>query len=501
LERGKYQLETPPMVRADRSNPLPLSFAQQRLWFQYQLDPDSPLYNIPWATRMTGLLNPSALETALKGIVQRHDILRTTYAMEHDLPVQKVRPNAAVTMEIRDLTSLATPDREKEARRIVQEESAKPFDLTTDVLFRPMLLKLDEREHVLFVNTHHIACDGWSLGVMASDLAALYEAVLAGETLEEGPPSTLGDLPIQYADFAVWQRNWLQGDVLERQLTYWKQRLAGAPPVLALPSDRPRTDEASLRGATERVPIEKSLAEQIGLLSRQQGVSSFMTMLAAFQSLILYYTKQPDVVLGTDLAGRTCVETEALIGFFVNLIVLRTDLSRDPTFSELLGRVREVTLGAYAHQDLPFDTLVKELQPERSMSHNPLVQVLFVHVNTPRSRRTLPGIELNGFQFELPSKFDLAVFCSENDQGLTGTWNYNADLFDRRTILRTAAQFETVLEQVTRNPDLRLSEIQQILETNEQLQQTEEYSALQETSAQKLKGIKRRPAGALVKTP
>jgi len=500
LERGKYQLETPPMVRADRSNPLPLSFAQQRLWFQYQLDPDSPLYNIPWATRMKGLLNPDALETALNGIVKRHDILRTTYAVEHDLPVQRVRPNAHVTMEIRDLTSLAAPDREKEARRIVQEESAKPFDLTRDVLFRPMLLRLNEREHVLFVNTHHIASDGWSLGVMASDLAAFYEAALALKGQHGEQSSALPELPVQYADFAAWQRDWLQGDVLARQLAYWKQQLDGAPPVLVLPSDRPRSEEPSLRGAIERVPISNALAAKIGQLSRQQGVSSFMTMLAAFQSLILYYTKQPDVVLGTDLAGRNRVETEALIGFFVNLIVLRTDLSHDPTFSELLGRVREVTLGAYAHQDMPFDTLVKELQPERSMSHNPLVQVLFVHVNTPRSRRKLPGIELSGFHFELPSKFDLAVFCSESDQGLTGTWNYNADLFDRRTILRAAAQFETVLDQVTRNPDLRLSEIQQILETNEQQQQAEEYSALQETSAQKLKGIKRRPTGTPVKT-
>jgi non-ribosomal peptide synthetase component F len=465
------------------------------------LDPDSPLYNIPWATRMTGLLNPSALETALKGIVQRHDILRTTYAMEHDLPIQKVRADADIALEIRDLTAMAAPEREKEARLIVQEESARPFNLASDILFRPMLLKLDEREHVLFVNMHHIACDGWSLGVMASDLAALYEAALAGEGLAGRQPSALPDLPIQYADFAVWQRNWLQGDVLERQLTYWKQRLDGAPPVLALPADRPRSDEPSLRGATERIPISKSLAEQIGLLSRQQGVSSFMTMLAAFQSLVLYCTKQPDVVLGTDLAGRTTVETEALIGFFVNLIVLRTDLSHDPTFSELLGRVREVTLGAYAHQDMPFDTLVKELQPERSMSHNPLVQVLFVHMNTPRSRRTLPGIELAGYPFDMPSKFDLAVFCGERETVLTGTWHYNPDLFDRRTILRLAAQFETVLEQVTRNPDLRLSEIQQILEANAQQQQLEGQSALQEKSQQKLKGIKRRPPGVPVKTP
>jgi len=501
LQRGKYHLETPPMVRADRKGALPLSSAQQRLWFQYEMDPESPLYNIPWATRLTGLLDAKALEVALLGIVRRHEILRTTYGMEMDLPVQRVLPKADIQLESRDLTALPAPEREREARRMVQQESARPFNLTSDVLFRPMLLKLGERDHVLFVNMHHIACDGWSLGVMASDLAALYESALAGDDEPGDRPSPLPELPIQYADFAVWQRSWLKGEILERQLTYWKQRLEGAPPVLALPTDRPRSGMQSVRGATERVPLAKSLTERINLLSRQQGVSSFMTMLAAFQCLILYYTKQPDIVLGTDLAGRTAVETEALIGFFVNLIVLRTDLSHNPAFSQLLGRVREMTLGAYAHQDLPFDTLVRELQPERSISHNPLVQVLFVHMNTPRSSRTLSGIELNGFQFELPSKFDLAVFCGENEQGVSGSWNYNPDLFDRRTIVRMAEQFQSVLEQVTGNPDLRLSDIQQTLAGNEQQQQMEEHSALQEKSLAKLKGIKRRPAGAPVETP
>ena len=494
LERGKYQTEIPPLVRVARNGAMPLSYAQQRLWFQYAMDPESPLYNVPWAARLTGVLDPKAMEVALQGIVQRHEVLRTTYEMEDDLPVQRVQIEAKVPMEIRDLRELSEQERLSEARRIVEQESARPFNLGIDILFRPILLKLDERDHLLFVNMHHIACDGWSLGVIASDLAVLYEAALTDREFPANTPSALPELPVQYADFAMWQRNWLQGEVLQRQLDYWKQQLDGAPPVLALPTDRPRTGEQSSRGATERVSIDCTLTQSIGQLSRRQGVSSFMTMLAAFQCLILHSTKQHDIVLGTDLAGRTAVETEALVGFFVNLIVLRTNLSQDPTFNQLLVRVRDVTLGAYAHQDVPFDHLVIELQPERKRGHNPLVQVLFVHLNTPRSKCSLPGIEMAGFPFEFPSKFDLVVFCGEKDQSLTETWNYNPDLFDRRTILRMAVQFQLILEQAVGNSDLHLSEILGTLEASQQQEQMEEHRALQETSQQKLRGIKRRPS-------
>jgi amino acid adenylation domain-containing protein/FkbH-like protein len=486
LKRGEAGPIPPPMTRVRRDRAFPLSFAQQRLWFLDQLVPDNPLYNIFWVARLTGSLSPEGLEAAFNGIVKRHDILRTTYRTDRDLPVQVVHGDTKITLEIRDLSGLPAAEREHEARRIVEKESAKPFHLASDVMFRPMLLKLDERDHVLFVNTHHIACDGWSLGVMESELGACYEAALSGQA------PALAELPIQYGDYAVWQRDWLRPEFLERQLAYWRKRLHGAPPVLSLPTDRPRPESQTFRGAVERAPISTALAEGIALLSRKEGVTPFMTMLAAFQCLILYYTQQTDIVLGTDLAGRASVETEGLIGFFVNLMALRTDLSEDPPFRELLGRVRETTLGAYTHQDVPFDKLVEELQPERSPSRNPLVQVLFVHMNTPRGRLPLPGIELTGFPVEVPSKFDLAVFHRDSGAGMAGTWIYNRDLFDAKTISKMAGHFLAVLEAVIADPRLRLDQIRQLLTERERQVRALESQHFQEASLHKLKGIKRR---------
>jgi Condensation domain len=489
LARGKQAAAAPPIIRAARegSGALPLSFAQQRLWFLQQMEPNNPLYNMPWSTRLAGTLNVAALETALNGIVSRHEILRTVYRVEQDVPVQIVLPETHIALEMCDLSSLPATEREPEARRIAQEQSARPFDLASDLMFRPMLLKLDERDHVLFVNTHHIASDGWSMGIMQSDLAAFYEAALTDEAPQ------LPQLPIQYSDFAVWQRNWLRDEVLEHQLAYWRNRLSGAPPILNLSFVERTPGVQGARAGMERFPIPKKLAEQIALVSRQHAVTPFMTMLAAFQTLILHLAKQPDIVLGTDVAGRSSVETEALIGFFVNLIVLRTDLSGDPSFSDLLGRVREVTLNAYAHQELPFDKLVEELRPERVMSRNPLVQVLFVHENTPRSRRSLPGIESSGFPIDLPSKFDLAVFCRNSAAGIGGIWVYNPDLFDASVIARMAGQYQAVLEDITVNPHHRLSETLQFIAATEQQERITEHNEFLEASLQKLKNVRRQP--------
>lgn len=279
--------------------------------------------------------------------------------------------------------------------------------MAKEPIIRYRLLKLGDEDHILVISTHHIADDGWSTGVRLRELTELYEAALFCR------PSQLPALSIQYADYAVWQRNWLQGEVLDRQAAYWRRQLEGAPPLLQIPSDRPRPEKPTFRGAIHRFVLPSSLLESVRALSRQQGTTAFMTMLAGFQTLILHYTKQTDIVLGTDLANRTTVQTEALIGFFVNLLALHTDLSGDPAFIELLGRVREVALGAYAHQDVPFDKLVEELQPERSLSHNPLVQVLFVQQNTPRSPMSMPGLTMSWFPMGLQSKFDMAVFVAE----------------------------------------------------------------------------------------
>ena len=487
LKREGHGHIAPAYEAGHRTGALPLSFAQQRLWFLDQMVPGNPLYNVPWAVRLTGAVSPEAIETALNCIVERHEVLRTTYQIEGDLAVQVVQAATNVPLEMRDLSALPARAREPEARRIVEEESAKPFHLASDLMFRALLLKLHEQDHVLLVTTHHIASDGWSLGIVESELAAFYEAALSGNA------STLPELPIQYADYAVWQRDWLQGEVLEEQLAYWRKRLGGAPPVLSLPTDRERPEVQSFRGAMERAAISKALTEGISRLSRQESVTPFMALLAAFECVILSFTAQTDIVLGTDLAGRASEETEALIGFFVNLLPLRTDLSGDPTFRELLRRVRDTTLGAYAHQDVPFDKLVEELHPERSKSTNPLVQVLFVHMNTPRSRRPLPGIELSGFPFEMPSKFDLAVFHADRDTGLAGTWIYNPDLFDAATIVKMARQFRTVIELVIANPGLLLSEVSEILALKEQELGVMENRKFQHVSRQKLKGLKRRP--------
>lgn len=485
-QRGDHGLLAPPIVPVSRNQRLPLSFAQQRLWVLDQIEPNNPLYNIPRAVRLTGALNVEALETALNGIVERHEILRTTYDSDKGQPFQIVASSRRLPLPVVDLSSIAAAEREKEARRIAQKESYTPFDLAKDPMTRNTLLKMGDEDHILLLSTHHIASDGWSSGILMRELTALYEAALLGKS------ASLPDLPIQYADYAVWQRNWLQGEVLEKQLAYWKGRLEDAPPILMLPTDRPRPSKATFRGELHRFLLPRNLAAAVRILSRQQGGTAFMTLLAAFQVVILHYTRQPDVVLGTDLANRTTVQTEALIGFFVNLLALRTDLSGDPTFEELLGRVREVALGAYAHQDVPFDKLVEELQPERSLSHNPLVQVLFVQENTPRAASRMPGLEVSSYALEVPSKFDMVVFVFDTDQGISGIWLYNPDLFDATTITRMAELYKLALEKATGNPAARLSQLLDSLAEEEQQQLALQHKEFKERSLRKLKTVKRR---------
>ncbi len=484
--RGEHGLLPPPVVPVPRNQRLPLSFAQRRLWVLDQIEPNNPLYNIPRPMRLTGLLNVKALETALNGIVERHEILRTTYAAEKAEPFQVIAAQQKLPLPVIDLSGFPAPEREREGQRLVQEQAATPFDLARDPITRNVLLKMADDDHILSMITHHIASDGWSSGILLRELTGLYEAALLGKSAD------LPELSIQYADYAVWQRNWLQGEVLEQQLAYWKRQLEGAPPVLLLPTDRPRPERPTFRGAMHRFLLSANLAESIRALSRQQGGTAFMTMLAAFQTLILHYTGQPDIVLGTDLANRTTVQTEALIGFFVNLLALRTDLSGDPAFTELLGRVREVALGAYAHQDVPFDKLVEELQPERSLSHNPLVQVLFVQQNTPRGATPMPGLEMSPFPLDVPSKFDMVVFVFETDKGVSGIWLYNPDLFDSTTIARMAGLYQLVLERATANPALRLSQLREMLTEEEKQHRASQHKEFQERSLQKLKSVKRK---------
>jgi amino acid adenylation domain-containing protein len=450
VRRGSAR-PVPQIVRVSRERALPLSFAQQRLWVLDQLEPNNPLYNIPRALRMKGKLNGHALRRALNEIVRRHESQRSTFAIHQGQPVQVIAPALVMEMPVVDLRAGG----ENESRRLAGEEAQTPFDLSRGPLLRAKLLQLAPEDHLLLVTMHHIVSDAWSAGVFLNELSVLYKAFAAGEA------SPLPELPIQYADFAAWQRNWLQGEILEEQLKYWREQLRGAPPVLDIPADRARPKTQSFRGAYESIGFSPELAESMKSFARREGITLFMALVAGFQALLSRYSGEEQIVVGTDLANRTMSETEPLIGFFINLLALRTDLSGNPTFREILGRVREVTLGAYAHQDMPFDKLVEELQPERSLSHNPLVQVLFVMQNIPKLKRELPGLELSPFEMPITrSKFDFAVFMVEGEHGLTGNWLYSTDLFERASILRMAGHFETLLRNAIAEPDIRLQSLE-----------------------------------------
>jgi len=447
-------LQAPPMLLISRDGELPLSFAQQRLWLLDQLEPDSAFYNMPQAIRMSGALNAEALRQTLESIVVRHEALRTTFVEVDGRPTQVIPPAPNVAMPIIALNELPEGEREVEVSRLANEEAQRPFDLARGPLMRATLLRLDEEEHVLLLTMHHIVGDGWSYGVFVRELTALYEA------FNQGRPSPLPELPIQYVDFAHWQRQWFQGKVLEEQLAYWKQQLGDDLPVLELPTDRPRPAVQTFRGARQSAMLSKSLLEALRTLSRQEGMTVFMTLLAAFQTLLSRYANQDDIVVGSPIANRTRAELEGLIGFFVNTLVLRTDLSGDPSFRQLLGRVREMALRAYAHQDLPFEKLVEELQPERDLSRNPLFQVMFVLQNAPARALKLSGLTLRPLAVDSgTAKFDLTLFMFEGEDGLRARWEYNSDLFDAATITRMLGHFQTLLEGIIANPEQRISEL------------------------------------------
>jgi len=468
--------QAPPILPAPRDKELPLSFAQQRLWFLDQLEPGTSTYNVPASVLLTGSLNAAALEQSFNEVIKRHEALRTTFAtVEGGRPVQVIKEALALAVPVVDLQDIPDTEREAEARRLVIEKAQVPFDLEQGPLLRVTLLRLSQEEHVMLLTMHHIVSDAWSMGVLIREIAAFYEAFSSSK------PSPLPELPIQYADFAVWQRQWLQGEVLEAKLAYWKQQLGGILPVLQLPTDRPRLAVKTRRGATQSFLLSSKL-EELQALSRKETVTLFMTLLAAFQALLHRYTNQDDIVVGTDVANRNRIETESLIGFFVNLLILRTDLSGNPTFRELLGRVRKVALGAYAHQDLPFEKLVEALRPERNSSHTPLFQVLFVLQNAPMPPLELPGLTLRLLEVDNEtSKFDLALFLTETERGLVATWQYNADLFEATTIARISAHFATLLDSIVAQPDARLNALEMLTETER------EQGAVEKTEQKALK--------------
>jgi amino acid adenylation domain-containing protein len=447
--RGSAAKSTIP--RRATQTPTLSSFAQSRLWFLDQFEPGSSAYNIPSALRLEGELDIEALEGALNALVERHEALRTHFGVEESAPMQEIVPELKVPLPVDDLSSVPEEQREAELHQRVQSETGSPFDLAQGPLLRARLLRLGEKTHVLVLTLHHIISDGWSTGVLMRELSALYGTCCRGE------PSSLPALPIQYADYAIWQRDWLQGEVLEKQLSYWREQLKDLS-VLDLPTDRPRPAMQSSRGAQVQFELSEALTKGLETLSQRAGGTTFMTLLAAFQVLLQRYSGQDDVVVGSPIAGRNKVEVEGLIGFFVNTLVMRADLSGDPTFMELLARVRESALGAYAHQDLPFDKLVEELQPERDMSRNPLFQTMFILQNAPRAELDLPGIKasLESAQ-RVTAKFDLTLAMIRKSDGFRGTLEYNSDLFDAATVESLAGHFQTLLESILAAPDQAVS--------------------------------------------
>ncbi|MDB4894620.1 MAG: non-ribosomal peptide synthetase, partial [Firmicutes bacterium] len=446
--------------RAADSEP-PLSFAQQRLWFLDQLEPGSDAYNITVALRLDGQLHIAALEGAFAEIVNRHEVLRTTFDTIAGVPVQRIGEPGAVSIRLVDLEAVADGERESAVDRLVREEAERPFDLSAGPLLRVTVIRASAEQQMLVLVMHHIISDGWSAGVLVREAAALYAAFVGGQ------PSPLPALPIQYADFAAWQRSWFAGDVQAQQLAYWRRQLDGAA-VLQLPTDRPRPVAPTRAGATAALKLTQPLTDGLKALGRQEGVTLFMTLLAAFQALLHRYTNQADIAVGSPVANRNRAETEGLIGFFVNTLVLRTDLSGNPTFRELLERVRESTLGAYSHQDLPFEQLVEALQPERDLSHSPFFQVLFALQNMPVPALELSELTLSPVAVESgTAKFDLFLAMTEEEGGLSAVAEYSTELFDPATIARLLAHFRTLLAAVAANPEQRLSDLPLLTEAEE----------------------------------
>jgi amino acid adenylation domain-containing protein len=467
---------------------IPLSFAQQRLWFLDQLEPGSPAYNIPLAVRLTGELPVDLLERIFAEVVRRHESLRTTFTVKAGRPVQVIAPVPAMVppdVAVTDLSHQPAESREETARAAALEEARRPFDLQRGPLLRLRLVRLAEREHLLLVTLHHIVSDGWSMNVLLREVAALYAAFSQGE------PSPLPELPIQYADFARWQRRWLQGDVLAEQLGYWRRELAGAPRLLELPTDRPRPAVQSYRGAARPVAVPATAAQTVRDLCRREGATPFMALLAAWALLLGRHAGQDDVLVGSPIAGRNRRETEDLIGFFVNTLVLRTGLGEDlaragaPGFAGLLARMRRVCLDAFSHQDLPFERVVEELVPERDLAHAPLFQVLFALQNAPRESLAVPGLTLSPVEVDAGiAKFDLSLLLAEGADGFSGVLEHNTDLFDSGTAERLAARFAALLASAAGDPGRSVFDLPLLLPTEQQ-----ELLAWNETGAVPASGL------------
>jgi len=474
----------PSLMSIAREQTMPLSFAQQRIWFLSQAASDSSAYNLPFAFRIQGQLNITILEKCIQEIVLRHESLRTTIVLKQGQPTQMISPHLPVKLQRADLQMVGRDEQTSEIARVINREMMQPFDLSQGPLWRSWLLRLGDEEHVLFFVLHHIIFDAWSVSIFLNELSVLYEA------FSQELPSPLIPLPIQYVDFAHWQRSWLNGEVLDSLIAYWKKQLRGAT-ALELPTDRPRPKVLNNRGASHLFALPVELSQELVALSRREGVTLFMTLLAAFQVLLSRYSRSQDIVVGTDIANRTLIETEQVVGFFVNLLVLRTQLSAQDTFRDLLRRVCVTVLNAYAHQDLPFDKLVEALRLERTMQQVPLVNVLFVMQNIPLSSLKPQGLVFSPVDIEAQTaKFDLSVFLEERDGRLVGYVGYRADLFNHSTILRMIKHFEILLQSIVTSLDASIEMLEMYSEEEKERQRSQE-ALFDETQQRKLRDAKR----------
>jgi amino acid adenylation domain-containing protein len=472
LIRNGLGEQIPLVKRADSdAESAPLSFAQQRLWFIDQLVPGGTFYNVSSAVRLQGRLDISALERTITEVTRRHEVLRTTFQMVDGEPAQVIAPVQPFALPVKDLSALTEQQQEEELGRLLSDFSAQPFNLSQDSLLRVGLVRLGEDSHAVMLGTHHIISDGWSMSVLVKEVAAIYEAFSRGE------PSPLPELAIQYADFAVWQREWLRGEALERELSYWRKQLNGAPPVLELPTDRPRPAVQAYRGASHSFHVSAEVSAGLKALSRSEGATLFMTLLAAFKVLLSRYSGQTDIVVGTPIAGRNRVELEPLIGFFVNTLALRTRLSSALNFREVLQQVRETALEAYAHENLPFEKIVEELNPERALSHTPLVQVVFGFQSLLEQEATnVSDLTMKSFGNESgTARFDVVQNMFETEKGLSGSLHCNTDLFDLETIKQMSEHFQRLLHSIVEHPDVAISELA-LLSAEERAQQLVEWN-------------------------
>jgi amino acid adenylation domain-containing protein len=473
------ELSAPPILRRVENAEIPLSYAQQRLWFLDQLESNGALYNISIGLRLVGNLNFPALEQSLKELIDRHEALRTNFVTVDGQAAQIIQTQTNWTVTVVDFQHLPTlvlsevvgeasasaevTEQKTTAQKLLEQRAIEPFDLAHDPLMRATLVVLSPTEQWLLVCMHHVVFDGWSIGLFLQELQALYNAY------SQGQPSPLLPLPIQYADYAIWQRQWLVGEVLQNHLNYWENQLANAPTFLPLPTDRPRPAVQTFNGSYHVFTLSGELTQQLLQLSQQQGCTLFMTLLAAYDTLLYRYTGQEDILVGTPVANRDRTELEGLIGFFVNTLVMRTDLALNPSFNELLSRLRETAISAYAHQDLPFEMLVEALQPERDLSYTPLFQVMFVLLNAPMSEIELTELSVSGLPIGITTaKFDLTLSMENTPDGLFGWWEYNTDLFDSSTIERMTGHFLTLLEAIVANPSEQISQLPMLTPSEQQ---------------------------------